>query len=91
MSYAIKVASRGVEKQLAAVPEDVREHMVARIRGLADQPRPKGIKALARDVYRLRITRYRVIYKILEKEGVILIGKVALRTEGTFKGLEELF
>lgn len=91
MSYAIKVASRGVEKQLAAVPEDVREHMVARIRGLADQPRPKGIKALARDVYRLRIGRYRVIYKILEKEGVILIGKVALRTEGTFKGLEELF
>lgn len=91
MSYAIKVASRGVEKQLAAVPENVREHMVARIRGLADQPRPKGIKALARDVYRLRIGRYRVIYKILEKEGVILIGKVALRTEGTFKGLEELF
>lgn len=91
MSYAIKVASRGVEKQLAAVPEDVREHMFARIRGLADQPRPKGIKALARDVYRLRIGRYRVIYKILEKEGVILIGKVALRTEGTFKGLEELF
>ncbi len=91
MSYAIKVASRGVEKQLAAVPEDVREHMVARIRGLADQPRPKGIKALARDVYRLRIGRYRVIYKILEKEGVILIGKVALRTERTYKGLEELF
>ncbi len=91
MSYAIKVASRGLEKQLAAVPENVREHMVARIRGLADQPRPKGIKALARDVYRLRIGRYRVIYKILEKEGVILIGKVALRIERTYKGLEELF
>jgi mRNA interferase RelE/StbE len=91
MSYAIKVASRGVEKQLAAVSEDVREHMVARIRGLADQPRPKGIKALARDVYRLRIGRYRVIYKILEEEGVILIGKVALRTERTYEGLEELF
>jgi mRNA interferase RelE/StbE len=91
MSYAIKVASRGVEKQLSAVPEDVREHMVARIRGLADQPRPKGIKALARDVYRLRIGRYRVIYKILEEEGVILISKVALRTERTYRGLEELF
>ena len=91
MPYAIKVATRGVEKQLAAVPENVRDHMVARIRGLADQPRPKGIKALARDVYRLRIGRYRVIYKILEKEGVILIGKVALRTERTYKGLEELF
>lgn len=91
MPYAIKVASRAVEKQLAAVPEDAREHAVTRIRNLAEQPRPKGIKALARDVYRLRIGRYRVIYKILEKEEVILIGKVALRTERTSKDLEALF
>ena len=91
MPYTIKVASRAVEKQLAAVPEGVREHVVTRIRSLAEQPRPKGIKTLAREVYRLRVGRYRVIYKILEKEGVILIGKVALRTERTYKGLEELF
>lgn len=91
MPYTIKVASRAVEKQLAAVSEDAREHVVARIRGLADQPRAKGVKALARDVYRLRIGRYRVIYKIFKKEEVILIGKVALRTERTYKGLEGLF
>lgn len=91
MPYAIKVASRAVEKQLAAVPEDAREHAVTRIRNLAEQLRPKGIKALARDVYRLRIGRYRVIYKILEKEEVILIGKVALRTARTSKDLEALF
>lgn len=76
MPYAIKVASRAVGKQLAAVPEDAREHVVTRIRNLAEQPRPKGIKALARDVYRLRIGRYRVIYKILDKEEIILIGKL---------------
>lgn len=91
MSYTIKVASRAVEKQLAAVSERDREHVVTRIRNLAEQPMPKGIKTLARDVYRLRIGRYRVIYKILEKEELILIGKVALRTERTYKGLEELF
>jgi mRNA-degrading endonuclease RelE of RelBE toxin-antitoxin system len=91
MPYTIRVASRAVEKQLATVPEEAREHVISRIRSLADQPRPKGIKAIARDVYRLRIGRYRVIYKILGKEEVILIGKVALRTERTFKGLEELF
>ena len=91
MPYTIRVASRAVEKQLATVPEDVREHVTSRIRSLADQPRPKGIKAIARDVYRVRIGRYRVIYKILEKEGVILIGKIALRTERTYKDLERLF
>jgi len=91
MPYTVKVASRAVEKQLAAVPEEDREHVVIRIRNLVEQPRPKGVKALAQDVYRLRTGRYRVIYKILEKEEVILIGKVALRTERTYKGLEELF
>lgn len=91
MPYTIKVASRSVEKQLAAVSQDDRGLVVTRIRNLAEQPRPKGIKTLARDVYRLRIGRYRVIYKILQKEEVILIGKIALRTERTYKGLEELF
>jgi mRNA interferase RelE/StbE len=91
MPYTIKVASRAVEKQLAAVPVDDREHIIARIRRLGDQPRPTAIKALAQDVYRLRIGRYRVIYKILEKEEVILIGKIALRTERTYKRLEGLF
>jgi mRNA interferase RelE/StbE len=91
MPYTIRLASRSVEKQLAAVPQDDRDFVVTRIRNLAEQPRAKGIKTLARDVYRLRIGRYRVIYKILEKEEAILIGKVALRTERTYKGLEELF
>jgi mRNA interferase RelE/StbE len=91
MPYTIKVASRSVEKQLAAVAADDRGHVVTCIRNLAEQPRPKGIKTLARDVYRLRIGRYRVIYKVLEKEEVILIGKIALRTERTCKAIEELF
>lgn len=91
MPLTIRLASRSVEKQLAAVPQDDRDFVVTRIRNLAEQPRAKGIKTLARDVYRLRIRRYRVIYKILEKEEAILIGKVALRTERTYKGLEELF
>jgi mRNA-degrading endonuclease RelE of RelBE toxin-antitoxin system len=91
MPYTIRVASRSVEKQLAAVPQDDRDFVVTRIRNLAEQPRAKGIKTLARDVYRLRIRRYRVIYKVLEKEEIILIGKIALRTERTYKAIEELF
>lgn len=59
---------KSVEKPLAAVPQDDRDFVVTRIRNLAEQPRAKGIKTLARDVYRLRIGRYRVIYKILEKD-----------------------
>ena len=81
MSYGIMVASRAVEKQLAAVSEGDRGHVLTRNRILAGQPRPKGVKLLARDVSRLRIGRHRVVYKILEKEGVILIVKATLRTD----------
>ena len=91
MAYTITVASARVERQLAAVPEIDRAHCVTRLRALADQARPKGVKALARNVYRLRLGRYRVIYKVLDREQLVLIGKVAPRTERTYKDLEALF
>lgn len=91
MPYTIKIASATVEKQLAAIPERDRGRVVARIRALSNRPRPKGVKALAANVYRLRIGRYRVIYKVFDKEGVILLGKIGPRTERTYKDLESLF
>lgn len=91
MRYTIKVASHVVEKQLAAVAPSDRERVIVHIRTLADSPRPRGAKALARDVYRIRVGRYRVIYKVLDKEEVILLGRIALRTERTYRDLERLF
>jgi mRNA interferase RelE/StbE len=80
-----------VEKQLAAVRGADRSHLVARLLALADQPRPRGVKLLARNVYRLRVGRYRVIYKVFDREQVVVIGKVAPRTERTYKQIEDLF
>lgn len=80
-----------MEKQLAAVRGADRSHLVARLLALADQPRPRGVKLLARNVYRLRVGRYRVIYKVFDREQVVVIGKVAPRTERTYKQIEDLF
>ena len=91
MPYTIQVASSRVERRLTALPEIDRAHLVTRLRALANQPRPKGVKALARNVYRLRVGRYRVIYKVLDREQLVLIGKVAPRTERTYKDIEALF
>ena len=91
MPYTIKVASARVEKQLVSVSETDRAHLVIRLRVLAEQPRPKGVKALARNVCRLRVGRYRVIYKVFEREQVVLLGKIAPRAEGTYKHIEDLF
>ena len=89
--YEIRVASPKVEKDLAQIPVRERERIVNRIRRVAENPRPSGIKALASNVYRLRIGPCRVIYKVYDDEKVILIGRFARRSERTYRNWEELF
>ena len=89
--YKIRVASPKVEKELGKIPVRERERIVNQIRRLAENPRPSGIKALASNVYRLRIGLCRVIYKVYDNEKVILIGRFARRSERTYRNWEELF
>lgn len=53
--YEIRLASPRVEKEFARIPKGERERIVNQIRKLAENPRPSGIKALAANIYRLRI------------------------------------
>jgi len=89
--YEIRVASSKVEKELTKIPKGDRERIIARVRKLAENPRPSGIKTLAPNIYRLRIGPYRVIYKVYDDEKVILIGRFARRSERTYKDWEKLF
>jgi len=89
--YEIRVASPKVEKELGKIPVRERERIVNQIRRLAENPRPSGIKALASNVYRLRIGLCRVIYKVYDNEKVILIGRFARRSERTYRNWEKLF
>lgn len=91
MPYHVKVAGTKVEKQLGAIPEPDQDRIVEKIRTLSLQPRPRGIQTLATNVYRLRIGRFRVIYKVFDPEQVILVGKIVLRSERTYKDIETLF
>lgn len=89
--YEIRVASHKVEKELATIPRGDRERIIDRVRKLAENPRPSGIKSLASNVYRLRIDPYRVIYKVYDNEKLILLGRFARRSERTYQDLEKLF
>jgi len=80
-----------VEGQLAVVSEADRADVVTRLLALADQPQPKGVKALAPNVPPLRVGRSRVIYKVFDCEQIVPIDKVAPRTERTYKQFEDLF
>ena len=89
--YRVQTTGRRVEKEITKIHPSDRERIVAAIRQLPDNPRPPGIRQLEPDVYRLRIGDYRVIYKGLDAEKVILIGRVVRRSESTYRDLRRLF
>jgi mRNA-degrading endonuclease RelE of RelBE toxin-antitoxin system len=56
---------------------------------LAIEPRPAGVAKLAgTDFWRLRIGDLRVIYLIDETEDLIVVLKVARRSESTYRRVE---
>ena len=85
MAYEVRVASRRVEKQLDTVPDEYYARTAAAIQGLADDPRPTGVKKLGGRVHRIRIGPYRVIYSIYDKEKLVVIDKVARRQKDTYR------
>jgi len=71
-------------KELEALPnKKARQRVVARIRALADEPRPRGCEKLSghHDRYRLRQGIYRVVYSISDKELLVFVVKVGHRKD----------
>ena len=91
MNYRIETVSSRIKRELLRIPPLDRQRIAEAVQTLADDPRPPGVKQLELSVYRLRVGDYRVIYKVFDDEGVILIGRVARRSENTYRALRRLF
>ena len=91
MKFRIEIARNRVKKQLRRVPKSDIQRIKKAIALLAQDPVPSGAISLAQNIYRIRVGDYRVIYKVLYDERIILIGKVARRSEKTYKDFKELF
>jgi mRNA interferase RelE/StbE len=91
LTYRVESANRRVEKQILRLPRQVRNRVARAILELEANPRPHRCKKLVDDIYRVRVGRYRVIYKIFDLGKLVLIGKVARRSEDTYSDIEELF
>jgi mRNA interferase RelE/StbE len=89
VSYQLKLLS-GIEKQLRRIPISHRERVVQAMRSLADDPRATGTTQLIENLYRVRVGSYRILYAVFEAEVVVLICKVARRTEVTYKDIRAL-
>ena len=81
MSYEIFI-KKSAEKELEAIPAKIHDKMIQHMLALGNNPRPKLSKKLhAREGYRLRIGKYRILYLINDKEKKIEIISVALRKD----------
>jgi mRNA interferase RelE/StbE len=79
-----------IEKQLSKIPGKNARRLANRIRELRENPRPNQSRHLNREMYRLRDGDYRVIYAIFDNEGVVYVGKIARRSENTYKVINTL-
>jgi len=73
---------RSAEKEIARLPDAIRPRIVERILALADAPRPHGCQKLSgEEKYRIRQGDWRIVYEIDDDTVVVLIVRVAHRSD----------
>jgi len=88
--YRLEV-SPAADRDLDRLKQRIRRHEFERlriaIRGLADEPRPHGVRKIkgAERAYRIRAGNYRVVYEIYDNESLVLLLQVTRRTETTYR------
>ena len=82
MIYEIEILSKQ-RRQIKALPKDIQNLVRAKIRSLAGNPRPPGVKKLSglKNLYRIRVGEYRIIYDIQDRVLVVVIVSVGHRKE----------
>ena len=81
-SYSIRI-KKSARKELEAVATKTdRRRIVARIRALADDPRPAGaVKLSGRELYRIRQGPYRILYSIEDRVLIVQIIRIGHRSK----------
>ena len=82
MSYEIQILPKAT-RQLKSLSIEVRQEVSRTIQSLANEPRPIGVKKLSgeKDIYRVRVGNYRVLYQIIDKVLVVVVVSVGHRRE----------
>lgn len=82
MPYRI-VVRPSATKAIEGLPDPHRERVRWAIRGLADNPRPPGVKKLrgAEDYYRFRVGNYRIVYRAKDRIITVTVVRVGHRRD----------
>ncbi len=80
-SYRLRIKPSAVQ-ELEAVPKEQRRRLAARVRRLAEQPRPPGAEKLSgHDLYRVRQGDYRILYEICDDDPSVTVIRIGHRRE----------
>ena len=78
--YEIEI-TRTAEKRLKKLPRQDQKRIVDALLALSTDPWPRGSRKLQgyRDVFRIRVGSYRILYSVQERRLIIIILKVGQR------------
>lgn len=81
MKYEVFI-EKSAQRQLAKIVQPFQDRIIAAIRGLAEDPRPQGVRKLSgREAWRIRVGDFRVIYEIRDQSLVVLVVEIGHRRE----------
>ena len=83
--------TRRAQHELDNIHSKELERIIVALKNLRVNPRPKNCKKLRRTIYRVRQGNWRIVYAVFDKEKLVIIGKIARRSESTYDGLDYLF
>lgn len=80
--YSLRIKKSAIKDLEAIGTKADRVRVINRIHALADDPRPRGSRKLsAREHYRVRQGRYRILYTIVDRELTVHVIEIADRKE----------
>jgi len=86
--YTVRLESRA-ERELKALADDVLRRVDAKLRVLATNPRPRGVKKLRGregEGWRVRVGDYRILYTVDEADRVVSVYRIAYRARAYRRG-----
>ena len=77
MFYEVQILPKAA-RQIKALSVEVRQDVSLTVQSLANEPRPIGVKKLSgeKDIYRVRVGNYRVLYRIVDKVLFVVVVSV---------------